>query len=154
MKKTQIVESLPAAAAICKIDIDLVKRAKRLGCPAFKPGNRIDTGELKKWIAENADRLKIAEALSLKDQKTNEEIRKLRIKNDRDEKLVVLKSKGIPIIEQICSQIHVLMEQKLENEYPSVVAGLEPAQARIYGRRLGDSIRAEMQKMSVLWAGL
>ena len=36
---------------------------------------------------------------------------------------------------------------ELEGEYPLGVAGLDVPQARIYGRRLGDSIRSEMSRL-------
>lgn len=151
--KTRIVESLTAAASVLKIGVETVKKAKSLGCPAFKPGNRIDTGELKKWIAENAGAMS-TQALSLTDQKLNEEIRKLRIANDVKEGKLVAKASGLKVIEQISAVIHVLLETKLESEYPSVVAGLEVQAARVYGRRLGDSIRMEIHKMATLWGTL
>jgi len=39
-----------------------------------------------------------------------------------------------------------MLRQKLENEYPLAVAGLDVPQARVYGRRLGDDILSEHQK--------
>ena len=84
----------------------------------------------------------------------DEELRKLKFANDKNDGLYVLKSRGGAIIEQVLSAIDVVLEQKLENEWPSVVAGLETAQARIYGRRLRDSIRGELHKLGALWRGL
>jgi hypothetical protein len=89
--KKHIVESLPAAANLLKTDIVVIKRAKNLGCPAFKPGNRIDVEELRAWIKEHTEELKATgDALDLKDQKLNEEIRKLKRINDQGDKKLIL----------------------------------------------------------------
>lgn len=61
---------------------------KRAGCDAFEIGNRIDWKRAKEWFAvpENAESVTPkGENLPLKDQKTVEEIRKLRRNNDRDD---------------------------------------------------------------------
>jgi predicted transcriptional regulator len=150
--KSRIVESIPAAAALLGCEPELVKRAKRLGCPAFKPGNRIAVEELRKWIAGNADELKATgDNVSLKDQKLNEEIRKLRIANDRADKLVVNKQAVKGVINACVERIRHFLEQKLENEYPSAVAGMDVPQARVYGRRVHDQIILEHQKMAEEW---
>lgn len=82
-KTPKIVEKLSAAATLANVPEDVAKRAKSLGCPAFKAGNRIDWKQLKVWCAENSDKLKIdGDNISLKDQKLNEEVRKLRRAND------------------------------------------------------------------------
>ena len=46
-----------------------------------------------------------------------------------------------------------LLTQKLENEYPSVVAGLDVPAARIYGKKLNDQIRAEVRSWATAWGG-
>lgn len=89
-KQPRIVEKIAAACALADVSEDMAKRAKSLGCPAFKAGNRIDWQELKDWCRENTEKLRIAgEKLSLRDQKLNEEIRKLKIANDEAEGLSV-----------------------------------------------------------------
>lgn len=91
----RIVERIEAAvnlanAAGAQITVAIAKRAKSLGCDAFKAGNRIDWQELKDWCAANTDSLKVdGDNLELKDQKLNEEVRKLRRLNDiAEEKLI------------------------------------------------------------------
>lgn len=149
-KQPAIVESLKAAASALKVDLSLVKLAKEKACPAFKPGNRIDLAELRAWIAENSEELKSA-PLSLKDQKLNEEIRKLKISNDTKSKLVVLKSSVKGATSACIDRIRTFLEQKLENEYPSAVVGMEVPQARVYGRRVNDQILSELQKLHDEW---
>jgi hypothetical protein len=153
MAKTRIVESIPAAAVLIPCDVDLVKKAKRLGCPAFKPGNRIAVEELRKWIAGNEDKLKASgDGLSLKDQTLNEEIRKLRIANDLREKELIKRSLVIEAHAKTAEQIRKLLEQKLENEYPGLVAGLDAPQARVFGKRLHDQIINEFKGFAKAWA--
>ena len=136
-------------------DLEIVKRAKKLGCPAFKPGNRIDVDELRKWIAENAEKLKAAgETLSLKDQKLNEEIRKLKLSNDEKERLVVSKEKTAELVARIIQKQREVLEQKLENEYPSTVYGLEIPQIRVHGRRLNDEILKAWQTFHTEWKSI
>lgn len=132
----------------------LVKRAKDGGCMAFDQRGCVDMPKLRKWIGDNKDTLSVPAPMSLKDQKLNEEIRKLRNKNDREEKLFVLKARVIEAEDRFAAADDSILEQCLVNEYPSIVAGLEPAQVRVYGQRLWDRIRAERQKLSVLWKGL
>ena len=52
-KQNEIVESLAAAAARLKVDLHVVKKAKRAGCTAFRPGNRVHCGELKQYLEAN-----------------------------------------------------------------------------------------------------
>ena len=81
--KRRIVESISAAAILCETTEAVVKHAKKMGCSAFEPGNRIDVPALRKWLKSNSAKLEIkGDNLSLKDQKLNEEVRKLRRAND------------------------------------------------------------------------
>jgi hypothetical protein len=151
--KSRIVESIPAAAALLGCEPELVKRAKRLGCPAFKPGNRIAVEELRKWIAESSEALRsTGENVSRKDLKLDEEIRKLRIANDLKEKELIKRSLVIEAHAKTAERIRKLLEQKLENEDPALVAGLDVAQARVFGKRLHDQIVTEFKDFARAWA--
>jgi hypothetical protein len=75
--------------------VDVLKRMKALGCDAFEPGNRVDWKKAKAWFAipENAEMVTIqGDNLSLKDQKLNEEVRKLRRSNDVAEEKLIAKA--------------------------------------------------------------
>src|SRR5687767_10618396 len=121
MKESRrVVESIPAAAEILRIDQDTVKKAKRLGCPAFKAGSRIAVEELRKWISQNEAKLKASgDNLSLKDQKLNEEIRKLRIANDLKESRVADVQKVIGIVYEIVGTLKPFGEQIFTVELPA-----------------------------------
>lgn len=88
---------------------------------------------------------------SLRDEKLTEEVRKLRIRNDRDD------GKLIPVEDvkrreaSILAKVDSIIEQKLSNEYPSAVAGLDVPQARVYGKRLGDQIRGLFNELASTW---
>lgn len=91
--KSQIVENQTAAANILKTDPEVIKRARRLNGDGCLPGGRYDITKLRKWIAANESLLKVeGESLTLREQKLNEEIRKLRIFNDEKERKVILRA--------------------------------------------------------------
>ena len=52
---------------------------------------------------------------------------------------------------KLAAKMGALLDAKLENEYPAAVAGLDIPGARIYGKKLNDSIRAEIQSWAHLW---
>jgi hypothetical protein len=108
--KKHIVESIPAAATLLNVSAEVVKKAKQLGCSAFKPGNRINVEDLRKWIAENAELVKAhGEELSLKDQKLNEEVRKLKRINDEGDKKLIPISRHENEIREMSSEVQKRM---------------------------------------------
>lgn len=82
-----------------------------------------------------------------KEDEQYEKWRKLRIKNDKDEGKLVPMDFIEQAVSAILARVDQILEQKLCNEYPSAVAGLDVPQARVYGKRLGDSIREEINKL-------
>ncbi|HEV8542771.1 MAG TPA: hypothetical protein VGR78_10305 [Verrucomicrobiae bacterium] len=99
---------------------------------------------------ENAIRAKKSD--KLRDQKLLQEIRKLRIANDKDEGLVVAKAKVKDSIQRCFSPMVATIEHRLTNEYPTAVAGCDVPQARIYGKRLADELIAFLQSFKNEWA--
>jgi len=77
----------------------------------------------------------------------DEDHRKRKRENDVADKLLVKKTDVVSEFRKIAEPIKLLLRQKLENEYPLAVAGLDVPQARIYGKRLEDDILAEFQKL-------
>lgn len=153
---SRVFESLAAASAVLDVPVPILRAAKAKGAPHFKIGNRIREVEngvtLKAWIADHADDLKAAgENLSLKDQKTNEEIRKLKLANDLKEGALVSRLAVQSSVSKTAEAIKSFLTQKLENEYPSAVAGLDVAGARVYGKRVNDEILRELQKLGEFW---
>ena len=97
--------------------------------------------------------LKKDKALSsdLKGEKLLEEIRKLRLRNDREESKLVERAKVAETVRRIYGALRQQIEQKLCNEYPTAVAGLAPEQARIYGKRIFDQIMAAHLEIGKEW---
>lgn len=77
--------------------------------------------------------------------------RKLKIANDRQEGLLIEKSKVYEQTSYMAEKIKNLLENKLVNEYPTIVAGLDVPDIRIYGRKLFEEICYEIQSWSDDW---
>lgn len=147
MSKTVSYDSMAAASAAMGISIEVMKRAKKSGCAAFR-GSRVHAAELRQFISQNSEALQAVGDDSLKDQKTSLEIRKLKRIEDTADRVLVKKTEVAAAICRILGQIASISESKLVNEWPSAVAGLDPSQARVYGRRLHDAMMGEYQKLS------
>ena len=76
----------------------------------------------------------------------DEEHRKKKRENDIADGLVVSKAFVVAEHRKVAEPIKQMLRQKLENEYPLAVAGLDVPQARIYGKRLEDDVLSELQK--------
>jgi hypothetical protein len=148
MKKqsTRQFPSIAAAASSLNVSETILKNAKRMGCKAFKARGSVDEAELLKFIAEHEKELTTG-GVALRDQKMTEEIRKLRIVNDRGEGKLVLKSEVLADGHKFAAWQKDYLSQKLIKEYPSVVAGLDVAGAVAYGRRVVAAICESTQEM-------
>lgn len=146
--KSRPFDSMGQAAAALAVSPELLKRAKRAGCPHFLPGNRIDA-RVVQWIAEHQAEMSAGgDGDGLKEQKLKEEVRKLRRLNDIQEGKLVAKSDVAKDIVRVLSRVCPFLEAKLVNEYPSAVAGLDVPQARVYGRRLFDATMVFFQSLA------
>ena len=87
----------------------------------------------------------------IKRKKTEEEHRKLKLLNDHKEAKLIPVQVVKESVGRILARVDQILEAKLSNEYPSAVAGMDVPKARTYGKRLGDQIRAEMQKLASEW---
>jgi hypothetical protein len=126
--RKRIVEGLPSASEASGIPVDVLKRMKALGCDAFEPGNRIDWKKAKAWFAipENAERVTITgDNLSLKDQKLNEEVRRLRRNNDRDDKILMQRSEHESEIRQMAEAAMGVLYPRIDSL--SVATAGQPA---------------------------
>lgn len=139
--KPDLYDSMASAASGEGISLELVRRAKRAGCDAFR-GSRVDGEKLRHFIAAHAD-LAPAGGDDLKEQKLTEEVRKLRIRNDRDESKVVLRIEIAQKLRTCLGRMRGVIEQKIINEFASKVAGMEPAQIRIEAKKSCDEAMME-----------
>lgn len=83
----------------------------------------------------------------IKQKIEDEKHRKIKRENDLSDELLVEMSAVVSEFRKVAEPIKALLRQKLENEYPLAVAGIDVPQARIYGKRLGDDILREWQKL-------
>jgi uncharacterized protein (DUF885 family) len=90
---------------------------------------------------------------SIKERKTFEEWRKLKLANDVKEGVLIPRAAVAETVRQLAAKFAALLDSKLENEFPAVVAGLDVPSARIYGKKLNDQIRAEVQAWGKGWRG-
>jgi hypothetical protein len=88
---------------------------------------------------------------ALREAKLREEIRKLRTANDRTEQRMVARQKVQEAFSKTNRAVEASLRQRLENEYPTGVAGLEPAQARVYGKRLVDLCISDIRACARYW---
>jgi hypothetical protein len=149
-QKARQFPSMRAAAAGMGVSLSILKEAKAMGCEGFKVRGSVDEKQVRAFIAEHHEELSKS-GTNLRDQKIAEEVRKLRIKNDRDETKLIPVEDVCRVHAEMLARVDAILEQKLSNEYPSAVAGLDVAQARVYGKRLGDQVRGEFQKLADKW---
>ena len=112
---------------------------------------------------ENHPRTKVLDAIkpksgdkdgdSIKERKTFEEWRKLKLANDENEALLIPRATVSETVRKLAAKFGLLLTSKLEQEYPATVAGLDVPAARIYGKKLNDQIRAEVQAWAGGWDG-
>lgn len=88
---------------------------------------------------------------SLRDEKLGEEIRKLRIRNDKEERVTIPRNEVSQAVQKCLGPVATMLEQKLVNEYPAAVAGMDVPQARIFGRRLVDTILVAFTDLSAMF---
>lgn len=146
----KLYSSIASAAAALGVSEAILKQSKRMGSDAFLASGRVDGTLLLKFISEHEKELTTG-GVALRDQKVSEEVRKLRIRNDRDEGKLISVDLVKQCVARVLSRVDQILEQKLANEYPSAVAGLDVPQARIYGKRLGDQVRVEFNKLKGEW---
>jgi hypothetical protein len=149
-KTPKFASSMKHAAALLKVSAALVKLGKRRCPEAFDSHNRVNLAVLRKWIGTNAGKTAVTEIEKL-------ELRKLRAQCEKIEQLnAVQQSKFIKtedvirMIQELANAQRTILRQKLENEYPPIVAGMDPAQVRVYSKRLVDEIFRLFQELKTV----
>lgn len=88
---------------------------------------------------------------SLRDAKLYEEVRKLRLKNDRDEGKLIAVEVIARRLAEVAQGQKDLLRQRLENESPSQLADQKPEPIRIMLKRVVDEVCASMQALVKEW---
>ena len=73
------------------------------------------------------------------------------IANDRAEGKLVSVDEIREKLQPLASGQLAVLRQKLELEYPTVVAGLDVPAARVYGKRLIDDLTTRMRQLVDQW---
>ena len=131
-------DSMAAAAGALGIGKEVLQLAKQSkSCKAFA-GSRVREKELLEWMA--AQPVEVKTQLSLKDQKLAEEIRKLRIRNDREEGRLLLASSVGPALRNLALNQRLALKRILENELPERIANKAVPQIIEQMRKAADQI--------------
>jgi len=91
-------------------------------------------------------------ARSLRDQKTAEEIRALRMKNAKEERKLISADDVDSFLLFLSSRIKSSLYQSFQTELPPKTAGLDVAQVRLLNREGCDGIMRSMQALQDEWA--
>ncbi|PAW89511.1 MAG: hypothetical protein B9S33_02665 [Pedosphaera sp. Tous-C6FEB] len=88
---------------------------------------------------------------SIKEKKTFEEWRKLKLANDENEALLIPRAVVAETIFKMGPRIAGVLEARLVNQYPTETPGLDVIGMREYGRKLAAQILTEFQSFADLW---
>ena len=158
-KPARQVCNLKQAAAALNVSTEVLRAAKNAGCLGFK-SSRIDINLvgafLKTFKPQPEPTGGIAEAKlrmeRAKLKKLEAEADTKRLKADILKNQYLLKAAVENTVARCLGNVRSLLQQKLEREYPSAVAGLSVVEARIKGKALFDDICAEIRKLEEPWA--
>lgn len=145
-KEGRVFDTLGSAASGMGIPKEHIQFAKTHGCQAFKNG-RVDETILRAWLADKEDQIKANPNATLRDQKLAEEIRKLRLGNDKKEGSVQNVSALIELLATVLGGALQNLEQKLLNEAPAFLEGLDAPQIRVKLRVFYDQFRANTHEL-------
>lgn len=152
-KPVAIFDSITsAAAALSKmghhVSVALLKKFKGQGASGFR-NSRVYMDEFLPWLKNHH-----GNSVGLPPDKASLEIRRLAAQCERLERQnsieagkLLDKSVYIGIHQRILGPLDNLIEQKLVNEWPAAVAGLDIPSAREYGKKLSDDIRSGFREL-------
>lgn len=87
----------------------------------------------------------------LRNTLVEEQTRKLKLANDLKAGKVVPVASVTKAFLQVAGKVQKIVRQRLENEYPTFCAGLQVAEARVYGKRLADEIIKDIAALEGAW---
>lgn len=141
-----------AAALHCSIDALRALRATEDGGRAFRNG-RVYERDLQEHLEKLRDeKLDLGTKQGVQIAKLKEEHRRLKLANDTKEGKLILRSAVADEFARVFGPVMAQVEQKLVNEYPGAVAGLEPEAARVYGKRVYDAILEAHRQAAEKWS--
>ena len=149
-----IYNSMAQAAAALGVSIDAIKYAKGKGCDAIRGNGSVNSEKLLAWISANPAEPGAADGVeNLRDQKTREEIRKLKQGNDERDGILIPKATITEEIRKVVAQACDILDNTLVNEAPPMIASHEDVpNAREQIRKHVDRAKQKIQKLSKLFS--
>lgn len=141
----QYYDSIRAAAGVLGMSVAALMAAKGAGCPAFRSG-RVYGAELAAWLETHTlpvatDDGTIAAARL---RKVQEEVRKLKLVNDRNAGTVIPRAIVAQAVGKLCAEWNAIRSRS-EAEAPAKMAGLEAAECRVVFRGVMDELGAAFE---------
>lgn len=139
-------QSMEQLSAVTGIPVKIVRQAKAGGCTAFIHG-RVLLGPLLRFLFSTDQTTDWGDEL----RRWQAERAKIKARMETGE-LVQVKTVAQSLLKCGMAQ-KTILRQRLENEYPAFVAQLQPAEARVFGKRLADEILKEFSALAGQWNG-
>ena len=79
-----------------------------------------------------------------------EQVRRLKFENDATESRLVRRDLLVAGLKVMEVRLREVLNQRLAEEYPRGVAGLDVPEARIFGKRIHDALMRDFQDMASL----
>jgi len=138
-------DTIHSCSAATLIPVGIIRLAKKSGCAAFK-NSRVTLLPLLHWIFSQKD---ADDKVDWTAEVRKWQAKRERLKHERESDHLIERSQVVETIHRIIPRVTQVLEAKLLNEWPSAVAGLDPAQARVYGKRLLDQTFAGLVQRSL-----
>jgi hypothetical protein len=146
-----VAQSILQASGAWGYTVEFLKQCKLAGCPAFR-GSRIYYRSLKKWLKSNGDKVTGHESrVDLEKKKIALQCRQLEYKLEVEQAQHIPREKIWDSILKIAEFQKRVLRQKLEIEYPALLAGADLAEHRKKGAQVVDEICAIFSSGSIEW---
>lgn len=138
------------------ISIEILKMAKNAGCPGFDDHHRVDCDQVIAWIEDPNNQAVLNSPVARKAhaEARHEELKVERIefRNGIERGRYYEKQEIAGRLLKLAADQTTILRQKIENEFPALVHGKALEEIREEGRRLVDSLHAQMQLLVAEWA--
>jgi hypothetical protein len=136
-----VYDSIDQCSAATGIPRGAIKLAKRKGCKAFK-SNRIYLCDLLPWLFSND-----GAAVPWSDVFQEWRAKREKLRHDKDAGILINEEDSAEWFLRFAKEAAGIYHQKLINEMPSAVAGLDVPSARIYGKRIYNLTMAALRQI-------
>ena len=144
------VETMGGAATRLGVDREIIKLAKQLGCPAFKPGGRINVVELEAYVRTPEFQAAIAQSIGEKDKDWDERLKRAKALRE-EHKLSIDKGDSWPSeIVRRCytagdSAMMGTLRKWLESDLPPLIEGKSAADILAFNSKFLDELTEQLR---------